>query len=303
MPYDIVRAPARRPGAALLLVVLLALALTACSSSDGVPTAGGSPQPPSTHSAHRYVALGDSYSAAPLVPVTDVANGCFRSSNNYPTLVAKALGTAVDDRTCGSATTANMTRAQHPDVPPQLDAVTPSTRLVTVGIGGNDEGVFSTLVFRCPTLRAGDPHGAPCQRSMERGGKDVLLTALGRTTGRIASVLAEVHRRAPRAKVLAVGYPQLVDAASQCPELPLAAGDYAYAEKVNRALSEAVRRAAETTGSTYVDVWKASSGHDICSEDPWVNGSVDDEKTAARYHPFAAEQQAVAKLVVEAARP
>ena len=33
----------------------------------------------------RYVALGDSYSAGPLIPTTDLAGGCARSDHNYPT--------------------------------------------------------------------------------------------------------------------------------------------------------------------------------------------------------------------------
>src|SRR5688572_23797059 len=46
----------------------------------------------------RYVALGDSYTAAPLVPDTDTTNGCLRSTNNYPALVAAALpGTELVD--------------------------------------------------------------------------------------------------------------------------------------------------------------------------------------------------------------
>ena len=85
-------------------------------------------------------------------------------------------------------------------------------------------------------------------------------------------------------------------------QLPLAAGDYAYGERVNRALTEALRYAAKATGSTYVDVWAASQGHDICSDDPWINGAVNDQKRAAAYHPFAAEQIAVADLVVDAFR-
>ena len=79
-------------------------------------------------------------------------------------------------------------------------------------------------------------------------------------------------------------------------------GDYAYGEKVNLALTEALATAAKATGSTYVDVWAASQGHDICSDDPWVNGAVTDQKRAAAYHPFAAEQVAVADLVVAAVR-
>jgi hypothetical protein len=95
-----------------------------------------------------------------------------------------------------------------------------------------------------------------------------------------------------------VGYPEIVSANDACPELPLAKGDYAYAHEVNFALTEMLRKAARATDSTYVDVWSASKGHDICSPDPWINGSVDNEKQAARYHPFAKEQAEVADLVV-----
>jgi hypothetical protein len=49
-------------------------------------------------------------------------------------------------------------------------------------------------------------------------------------------------------------------------------------------------------------VAKASRGHDLCADDPWVNGSVTDQKRAAAYHPFAEEQVAVADLVVAGIR-
>ena len=44
-------------------------------------------------------------------------------------------------------------------------------------------------------------------------------------------------------------------------------------------------------------MWKLSQGHDICSADPWINGAQDARNKAPRYHPFAAEHVAVAKLV------
>ena len=66
----------------------------------------------------QYVALGDSYTAAPLVPVTDVANGCFRSDHNYPALAAKALGAELEDRSCGGARTADLPPASTPTSPP-----------------------------------------------------------------------------------------------------------------------------------------------------------------------------------------
>ena len=38
-----------------------------------------------------YVALGDSFTAAPGIPETDGSDGCLRSSRNYPSLVAEQL--------------------------------------------------------------------------------------------------------------------------------------------------------------------------------------------------------------------
>ena len=248
----------------------------------------------------RYVALGDSYAAAPLVPVTDVANGCFRSSSNYPSIVAKKLGATLDDRSCGGARTADFHRSQFPDVPPQLTALKGGADVVTVGIGGNDERVFGQLVDRCPALRSSNPDGAPCAAAMRTKGKDALLTALARTRSKVTGLLRQIHRRVPDAQVLVVGYPQIASAHDRCSELPLARGDYAYAQKVNFALTEMLRKAARATSATYIDVWTASKGHDICADDPWINGSVDNEKQAARFHPFAKEQVAVADLVVKA---
>ncbi len=66
------------------------------------------------------------------------------------------------------------------------------------------------------------------------------------------------------------------------------------------ALDRALRGAAKDSGADFVDVWKASRGHDICSSDPWVNGAVTDRGRAAAFHPFAAEQEAVAGLVLAA---
>jgi GDSL-like Lipase/Acylhydrolase family len=236
------------------------------------------------------------------VPVTDVANGCFRSSANYPSLVAKALGAKLDDRTCGGARSVDFRRSQYPDVPPQLAAVKPGVDLVTLGTGGNDQQVFAQLTRRCPGLRSRDPNGSPCRNYMRSSGKDALLTALAATRTRVTELVAEIRTLAPEAKVLVVGYPQIVSPENTCDELPLARGDYAYAEEVNLALTEALRSAALANHATYIDVWAASKGHDICSDDPWVNGSVTDQKRAAAYHPFAEEQAAVADLVVAAVR-
>ena len=290
---------ARGIGTTVLLAVLLVLVAAGCSMSMGEGSSKDAGQPAKKQ---VYVALGDSFTSAPFVPVTKVAKGCFRSQANYPALAARTLGAKLEDRSCSGARTVDLRRNQYAEVPPQLTAVKPGVDVVTISVGGNDEGVFTQLVARCTRLRAQDPEGDPCRRFMRSTGSDVLLSALRRTRSQVTDVVREVRHLAPKAKVLVVGYPQIISAENTCAALPLAAGDYAYGERVNRALTEVLRVAAKATGTTYVDVWAASKGHDICSDDPWINGAVNDQKRAAAFHPFAAEQVAVAELVVDAVR-
>lgn len=298
--------PRPDPLARGLVLLLAALLLLAGCAGDPAGTrshagAGGAGSKGSAPG-EKYVAIGDSYSAGSLIPVTDVANGCFRSDHNYPSLVAEALHARLSDHTCSGAVTASFDTSQYPDVPPQRDGLGQDTSLVTVGLGGNDGGVFRSLIEECPRLRADDPSGSPCRDHFAATGTDALLADLARTRTALTSVLRQVRSLAPHATVLAIGYPQIIDAAHVCARLPLARGDYAYAEQVNRALTETVRQAAAAAGVTYVDVWSISRGHDICSSDPWINGAAEAPGRAPRYHPFAAEHVAVAKLVEQVLR-
>ena len=300
----------RRRGAHAVTSLLLALlvgVLAGCSAagSDSAP-ATGSKDGSSTIAEKApqvatYVALGDSYTAAPLVPVTDVANGCFRSSGNYPALAAKALGSKLDDRSCGGADTTSFAQAQGPGIPAQKTALRADTDLVTVGFGGNDGAVFGTLINRCPALRSQDPGGAPCRTAMSSTGKDEMLAKLsadattphrGRRPG--APALPEGHGAARRLSPDRRRRPRLQPAAPRQGRLRLRRAREPCADRGRAG-------AAKASGSTYVDVWSASQGHDVCSADPWINGTVNDQKRAARFHPFAVEQAAVAALVEKAA--
>ena len=91
----------------------------------------------------RYVAMGDSAAAAPLVPEQAQPVGCLKSTNDYPSVLARRIGAAsFTDVTCSGARTEDLVSRSQPTrtgpVPPQLDAVTADTQLVTVTIGGND---------------------------------------------------------------------------------------------------------------------------------------------------------------------
>lgn len=290
----------------LLTVLVLLAALAGCSGSDtpeAAPArATGSPTSAPTRD-DQYVALGDSYTAAPLVPPTDTSTICLRSAVNYPALVAKAMaGTELTDVSCSGASTRDTTSPQAGrtgSVPPQFDALRQTTDLVTIGLGGNDDRLFGGVLGRCMRVAASDPAGSPCRDSFASRGSGRLDTTFDDITEHIARVVTGVRERSPHARVLVVGYPQIVPESGTCDLLPLAAGDYPFAREVNERLTEAVRAAAQRAGAEYVDLWTATAGHDICADDPWINGRVTSAQVALAYHPLAVEQQQVAQLVLD----
>ncbi|WP_242579308.1 SGNH/GDSL hydrolase family protein [Amycolatopsis sp. 195334CR] len=254
----------------------------------------------------NYVALGDSFTAGPRIPEqrTDPA-GCGRSSANYSALLGDLLVTrSTVDASCSGADTTHLTRSQElaeGSNPPQLDALRPETDLVTVGLGGNDYNLFKRIVDTCPVLRPQNPTGAPCRAYFTVNGTDTLRGIITQTEGNLTEGLLRVHDRAPRAKVLAVGYPRLVPPSGFCGStLPFADGDYAWIAELEQALGDAIANAAAASGSSYVDVYGASLGHDACAQpgSAWVNGDLDRDD-AARYQPVLAGMQGVSGVIFD----
>lgn len=84
-----------------------------------------------------------------------------------------------------------------------------------------------------------------------------------------------------------------------CPDvLPLADGDYRYADEIEQALNGAIADAAERTGVTFVDTYGPSLGHDACATcgAAWINGQ-QLRLDAAPYHPFASAMAAEASII------
>lgn len=257
----------------------------------------------------EYVALGDSYTSGPHIPVQVGVPGCRRSDHNYPSLVALAIGaTPFRDASCSGATVEHMTASQDTGSgvnPPQLDALTPSTDLVTIGVGGNDLG-FGDIVARCTSAI---PVGAPCQAQFVVRGRDELAERTTVVAAKVQVLLGAVRARAPKARVVVVGYPGIVpDTGAGCwPVLPFTAQDVPYVRATIETLNRALRTVAESAGTTFVDVDGPSTGHDACSAPAlrWVE-PVAPSSQAAPLHPNATGMTAVASIVtlaVKAQRP
>ncbi|MGW2444082.1 SGNH/GDSL hydrolase family protein [Streptomyces sp. NPDC001675] len=214
----------------------------------------------------NYAALGDSYSAASGVLPVDLSSPlCLRSTANYPHVLASRTGARLTDVTCGAAQTKDFTASQYPGVAPQVNAVDADTDLVTVTIGGNDNGTFINAILACGTagvLSGGQ--GSPCKDKYGSSFDDAIDA---NTYPALRTALGSVRAKAPGARVAVLGYPWITPATADPScfvRLPIASGDVPYLHAMQAHLNAVVRRAAEESRATYVDFAQASTGHDAC---------------------------------------
>lgn len=246
----------RRPFiACLVAVATIATAVQMASA----PTSAATPL--------KYVAMGDSYSAASgVLPLDPTAfPGCARSTRNYPHVIAARTGAQLTDVTCGGADTGDYFTAQYQGVPPQLDALTRQTQLVTMTIGGNDSSVFMNTLTSCGQAGLSTlGQGSPCKNQYGSSFEDTIRNT---TYPSLVKALKAVRAKAPKAKVAILGYPWIVPPTVGCyPQLPVAVGDVPYVRGIQATLNDAVRRAAAATGVKYIDLNKVSEGHDACQQ-------------------------------------
>jgi hypothetical protein len=268
-------------------VAVLAAGAVLCLAALG---AGGRVTP----TYHHYVALGDSFTAAPFVPLTDVAYGCYRSTNNYPRLVADALHIDdVVDHSCTGANPTDLTGRQVTSrgmsVPPQLTGLSRYTDLVTIGLGFNNEHLYARMNTVC---RASN---RVCPLYDQRA---ALGAVVDKVQPALVGAIDEVKELAPHARILLVTYPRLLPLRGSCPQLPrFRPQDRATYRAVQLRLRAQMRAAAKETRVEFVDFYRDSIGHDICARHPWVQGKVGSRYHGAALHPLAAGQHALAQII------
>lgn len=279
-----------RRAALVLLCVALAVTAAGCGRNKDVvrPKAGS-----------WYVAIGDSgTSGAGIAPVAD--EGCVRSTINYPSLLAKQLKVpSFTDVSCGGAKTANvLTKPQENKFGKhalQIDAVGPTTRLVTIGIGLNDFGLSYLLLYQCLEPAGEISKGCKTYLKAPEAGFEPYLDKLD---ANVTAVIEAVRKRAPKARVVLVGYPRYLPDTGSCPDrVPMPAEALDRARTVLADVSERYRKVAAATGALYADTYAASTGHDVCSADPWVHGIQGSRTDGAQLHPYPAYHRAVADLI------
>jgi lysophospholipase L1-like esterase len=255
-----------------------------------------------------YVALGDSYSAgegAYEIPA-DLAPGnrCHRTSRAYFHEISGTFRFRAGSAfwACSGATTGDVLRGEDGE-PPQITRVTADTSLVTLSVGGNDAG-FARVLAGC-VVRF--PWSKGCQG---QGGE--IETRLRSLRADLAEVLNKIVRAAPLARVIVVGYPRIFSETSGRDFDNITVGDQRWLNIRARELDSVIWQVAQAAdqrivaahgaGSVeFVDAFYAFAGHEIGSEDPFVNGldiNLSALSAEARsFHPNAGGYRRLAQVV------
>jgi lysophospholipase L1-like esterase len=254
--------------------------------------------------APRYVALGDSYAAGPVIPVQLPPFGCLKSSNNYGHLVQlQTPFPEFADPTCSGAKTDHMTQTQNVSPgpnPPQFDSLTADTTAVTLTIGGNDIG-FSSIANDC--VSATSPNGSPCKDKYTAGGQDEISRRIQAAAPKVAAVLQGIKTLSPVSTTYVVNYSAILPHKGPgCyPQMPVAKGDVPYLRAKQVELNQMLATEAAANGAKLVDVYAASVGHDACALPGrrWVEPAVP-ANAAAPLHPNLLGMKAMSDLVIAA---
>ena len=250
-----------------------------------------------------YVALGDSMASGPLIPNPTGPLACARSTHNYAHVMAAALGIpTLRDVTCSGASTSDMTNPQPLSIagvsagtaPPQFDALSADTTLVTLTIGGNDVGLVG-VGQNCMQL---NPFAAPCKNKYVVNGVDSVAARSDAFAPKLAAVLDGIHQRAPLARVLVTGYGLYLKAGGCWPVQPVLGSDATWLQSEVDYLNQVIAATSASHAAQYVDVRTPSAGHDSCQAESarWVEGYVP-LTLAAPLHPNQAGEAAYAGIV------
>lgn len=286
------RAGAHRHRCSAFAVTLAVAALAASTALVATPAGAQS---------LNYVALGDSYTAgAGITPAAPFYPACLQSAVNYPHLVAASQGLSLNDRSCSGATSADMTSSQYSGLAPQFSALSSSTNVVTLGIGGNDHGLFVHALVDCGLIDIFDffNFGAPCKAIFG----NTWSNDISSDASTIGGVIRGIHTYAPNARVFVVGYPDILPQSGNCyPTMPLTTGDVAYLNGVEQQLNSMLASEAAANGATFVNTFTQSIGHDACKAPSvrWVNPIIP-SGGGISVHPNPAGERAMASAVTSA---
>jgi lysophospholipase L1-like esterase len=220
----------------------------------------------------NYVALGDSYSSGVGAGNYISSSGsCDRSTNAYSQLWANAHApTSYASVACSGATTSTVNSSQ-------LSALSASTTLVSITIGGNDAG-FTNIMSTC--VLQGTSACVSAVQSAENFAQSTLPGLLDTTYNGIRS-------HAPNARVVVLDYPVFYQLnVSGC--IGLSETSRAKLDEGINLIDGVIQSAASRHSFSFGDVRSIFVGHQLCSGGTkWLH-ALNFLDLSVSYHPTAA---------------
>lgn len=271
----------------------LGLTLTACATP---PPAG-----PGSVAPLHYVAMGDSVAAAPGVPEPAAPRGCHKSTNNYPSVLARRIEPITfTDVTCSGATTDDVTnRAQQTDhglIARQVDAVDETTDLITITIGANDIGLSGDA----ESCRVTTPDPKPCRAEFVVADVDRVSNVIDTQVPLWSTMIDQIRAKAPRSRIILVGYGTFIRHGGCFPTQPLLPNDADYLQAKVDEMDDRQRDLAAQKKIEFFDTRTLSQGHDMCAApaERYVEGYVTADG-AVPLHPTALGAAAVGNALTD----
>lgn len=257
----------------------------------------------------RYVALGDSFSSgegAGAGAYFQDDNGrdikCHRAPTAWSFVLANSSSTIddnVENAACSGAKTQHVRYEWFQGEQPQVERLrelnaVETVDLVTITIGGNDVG-FGQLVRNCLFV--------DCTKELLNKDKKIEKMAAD-----VIATLEDLAVAAPDAEIVLVGYPRLLPSqqseTQDCwwLEPRERIGVNTFSLNLNLALRHAAEHVAFWSAGgriSFVDVWDAFDGRELCSADSAVVRVYGNPRNSEQAHPTQEGQKLYAAAVLE----
>ncbi|WP_225730145.1 MULTISPECIES: SGNH/GDSL hydrolase family protein [unclassified Nocardia] len=243
--------------------------VTCMSVAGAAPTgSGGVP----------VIVLGDSYASNSMEIQAQGADRCSHGADSWPSQLSRSINRGLLDLSCSGAVIdsgQNWNLAYEAGQAADAGAFGPDTEAVLLQFGlndswGNSLDAIDTVMF-CVVRGCERDAVAPYRLP------DPNQITAEHYADRIAQVVKYIRYYAPRARIMLIGYPELLDPAgtAACIDLfgvPVAQPRATALIDLLNSLRNAQAGAADLLGIDFLDTAALTHGHGLCTPDPWVNG-------------------------------
>jgi lysophospholipase L1-like esterase len=239
-----------------------------------------------------YIAMGDSVSAGVGLLENSDSSACDRSNQSYPYVTANDLSYKLENLSCSGATlTSGILGSQEVNdyqEKPELDALFSQSKpkLITITIGANDLH-WIDLLGKC--------YDTECGTAEDKEMISQNIISVATNMNELLQKISAHYVQSPPL-VIVTGYYQLYPTTtkSSCSDLSgIDATELSFMQQVITQMNETLQSSVKAYSfAKFVPV--NFSGHELCTEDPWIQGLTDQEP----FHPTAQGQKEYAKQII-----